>query len=71
LEAYAHYIATERRPKQPDLFVLKTLYERAIAEAAKRQLTGENGAEDALRAFWIGYLDFMVIEILCRFMIRK
>jgi hypothetical protein len=68
LGAYAHYIATERRPKQPDLFVLKTLYERAIAEAAKRRMAGENGAEEALRAFWIGYLDFMVNELVCWFL---
>ncbi|OCH91935.1 RNA-binding protein Prp24 [Obba rivulosa] len=61
LEAYAYYLTSERR-KKPDLFVLKTLYERAIAEAAKRRFAGEAGAEEALRSFWIGYLDFLRIQ---------
>ncbi|KAH9926083.1 RNA-binding protein Prp24 [Amylocystis lapponica] len=58
LEAYAYYIAAERR-KKPDLFVLGALYERAIAEADRRRFSGEAGAEDSLRAFWIGYVDFL------------
>lgn len=59
LQAYAYYIAAERR-KKPDLFVLKTVYERAIAEAQKRRWAGESSAEDALRSFWTGYVDFLV-----------
>ncbi|KAI0632486.1 RNA-binding protein Prp24 [Trametes polyzona] len=59
LEGYAYYIAAERRRKTPDLFVLKTLYERAIAEADKRRFNGESGAEEALRSFWTGYVDFL------------
>jgi hypothetical protein len=35
LNAYTHYIAAEHRAKYPDMFVMKTVYERAIAEAAK------------------------------------
>lgn len=38
------------------------MYERAIAEAAKRRFAGEAGAEEALRQFWIGYLDTLVSE---------
>ena len=60
LEGYAYYIAGERRAKKPDMFVLPTLYERAIAEADKRRWAGEPGAEESLRAFWTGYLDLMV-----------
>ncbi|KAI9057468.1 RNA-binding protein Prp24 [Trametes sanguinea] len=59
LEGYAYYIAAERRRKNPDLFVLKTLYERAVAEADKRRFAGESGAEEALRSFWAGYVDFL------------
>ncbi|KAL7280196.1 hypothetical protein ACG7TL_006615 [Trametes sanguinea] len=59
LEGYAYYIAAERRRKTPDLFVLKTLYERAVAEADKRRFAGESGAEEALRSFWVGYVDFL------------
>jgi hypothetical protein len=33
--AYTRYIAAERRAKYPDMFVMKTVYERAIAEATK------------------------------------
>ncbi|KAI6030527.1 hypothetical protein F5J12DRAFT_296247 [Pisolithus orientalis] len=58
LDAYAQYIASERRAKNPDVFVLTGVYERAVAEAAKRRFAGEVGAEEALRSFWIGYLDF-------------
>jgi hypothetical protein len=61
LDAYARYIATERRAKFPDLSVIKVLYERAIAEAAKRRYNGEPGAEAALRLFWVGYCDSLVI----------
>ncbi|KAI6014828.1 hypothetical protein BKA83DRAFT_4345131 [Pisolithus microcarpus] len=58
LNAYAQYISSERRAKNPDVFVLTGVYERAIAEAAKRRFSGELGAEEVLRSFWIGYLDF-------------
>ncbi|KAI0916773.1 hypothetical protein AcW1_007863 [Taiwanofungus camphoratus] len=61
LQAYAYYIAAERR-KKPDLFVLKTVYERAIAEAQKRRWAGESSAEDALRSFWTGYVDFLRMQ---------
>jgi hypothetical protein len=60
LDVYTRYIAAERRAKYPDLFVMKTVYERAIAEAAKRRFEGEMGAEDALRSFWTGYCDALV-----------
>lgn len=46
--------------------MVKPLYERAIAEADKRRLSGEPGAEDALRAFWTGYVDFLVRDKLPR-----
>ncbi|KAI8978842.1 RNA-binding protein Prp24 [Trametes punicea] len=59
LEGYAYYIAAERRRKTPDMFVLKTLYERAIAEADKRRFAGEAGAEEGLRSFWHGYVDLL------------
>ncbi|OJT12790.1 hypothetical protein TRAPUB_10625 [Trametes pubescens] len=59
LEGYAYYLGVERRRKTPDIFVVKPLYERAIAEADKRRLNGEPGAEDALRSFWTGYVDFL------------
>ncbi|EKM51632.1 uncharacterized protein PHACADRAFT_261883 [Phanerochaete carnosa HHB-10118-sp] len=57
LEGYAYYIASEKRGKKPDLFILDTLYERAITEADKRRFDGDIGAESALRAFWLGYVD--------------
>jgi squamous cell carcinoma antigen recognized by T-cells 3 len=60
LEAYARYLAYERRARNPDLFVMNAVYERAIAEAAKRRFEGELGAEEALRAFWTGYCDALV-----------
>ncbi|KAI0357377.1 RNA-binding protein Prp24 [Trametes cingulata] len=59
LEGYAYYIAAERRRKTPDIFVVKTLYERAITEAARRRFAGESNAEEALRSFWTGYADFL------------
>ncbi|GBE83236.1 predicted protein [Sparassis crispa] len=58
LEAYAYYLSIERR-KKPDLFILRTLYERAITEGDKRRFNGESDAEDALRSFWSGYIDFL------------
>jgi hypothetical protein len=60
LNAYTRYIAAERRAKYPDMFVMKTVYERAIAEAAKRRFNEESGAEEALRLFWVGYCDVLV-----------
>ncbi|KIJ17712.1 hypothetical protein PAXINDRAFT_130029 [Paxillus involutus ATCC 200175] len=59
LPAYTQYIVSERRAKTPDVFVITGLYERAIAEAAKRRFAGEHGAEQTLRVFWVGYLDFL------------
>jgi hypothetical protein len=36
------------------------VYERAIAESSKRRFNSEPGSEEALRMFWIGYLDGVV-----------
>ena len=60
MEGYAYYIASEKRAKQLDLFVLKGLYERAVAEADKRRFDGDLNAENALRTFWVGYIDTLV-----------
>jgi hypothetical protein len=69
LEAYAYYIAAERRPSKVDIFILRGLYERAIAEAARRRFEGEVGAEAALRAFWGGYCDVLVgVGLYARFL---
>ncbi|KAK0221961.1 hypothetical protein IW262DRAFT_1448129 [Armillaria fumosa] len=57
LESYSNYVAYENRARYPDLLVMGGLYERAIAEAAKRKFSGEAGAEEALRSFWVGYCD--------------
>jgi hypothetical protein len=46
--------------KNPDMFILQGLFERAIAEAARRRFVGEAGAEEALRSFWGGYCDVLV-----------
>ncbi|KAH7922022.1 hypothetical protein BV22DRAFT_1131760 [Leucogyrophana mollusca] len=62
LDGYAYYIASERRAKNVDMFNLKALYERAIADAAKRRFAGDPGAEDALRVFWAGYCDTLRIN---------
>ncbi|KZV73245.1 hypothetical protein PENSPDRAFT_627695 [Peniophora sp. CONT] len=62
LDAYAQYAAYERRAKKPDFVILSGIYERAIAEAAKRRFAGEYGAEEALRAFWTGYGDALRIH---------
>ncbi|KAI0081583.1 hypothetical protein K474DRAFT_1703756 [Panus rudis PR-1116 ss-1] len=59
LEGYQYYIASEVRAKNKDLFVLTGLYERAIAEADRRRWSGEPGAEEVLRSFWIGYVDVL------------
>lgn len=58
--ALNQYIGYERRAKHPDLFVTRGIYERAIAEAAKRRFDGESGAEEILRTFWNGYGDALV-----------
>lgn len=58
LDAYATYIAAERRRRDPDYFILCGLYERGLAEASRRQFAGELGAERALQMFWVGYIDF-------------
>ncbi|KAG6903150.1 hypothetical protein C0995_004697 [Termitomyces sp. Mi166 len=62
LADYARYIAYERRARNPDLFVMVTVFERAIAEAEKRRFNGEAGAEDALRMFWVGLVDVLRIN---------
>ncbi|KAK7048174.1 ATP-dependent DNA helicase PIF1 [Favolaschia claudopus] len=56
-DTFALYIASERRAKNPSYPIISTLYERAIADAAKRRFSGEQGAEEALRVFWAGYCD--------------
>ncbi|KAG1745853.1 uncharacterized protein EDB91DRAFT_1119017 [Suillus paluster] len=62
LDAYATYVAAERRRKDPDYFILCGLYERALAEASRRQFSGELGAERALQMFWVGYIDFVNLQ---------
>ncbi|KAG6918338.1 hypothetical protein DXG01_015197 [Tephrocybe rancida] len=62
LEEYARYIAYERRARNPDLFVMVGVFERAIAEADKRRFSGEVGAEEALRMFWVGLSDVLRIN---------
>jgi len=52
----------ERRGKSPDVFIVRGLFERSISEAAKRRVTGEGNAEQTLRTFWLGYIDFLVRE---------
>ncbi|KAG1748706.1 hypothetical protein EDB19DRAFT_1847464 [Suillus lakei] len=59
LDAYATYIAAERRRKDPDYFILCGLYERSLAEASRRQFSGDLGAERAMQMFWVGYIDFV------------
>lgn len=59
LDAYATYIAAERRRRDPDVFILCGLYERGLAEASRRQFTGELGAERTMQMFWVGYIDFV------------
>lgn len=39
------------------------LYERAIAEAAKRRFAGDQNAESALQSFWSGYADTLVCPL--------
>jgi hypothetical protein len=53
-------VVYELRAKRPDLNILSSIHERAIAEAAKRRATGEAGAEEALRLWWASYVDSMV-----------
>lgn len=65
-DAYADYIRYERNAKRPDVLVMSAVYERAIAEAAKRRFASEVGAEEALRVFWVGYIDAMVSFLSCR-----
>ncbi|KAG5726870.1 hypothetical protein E4T56_gene1120 [Termitomyces sp. T112] len=62
LDEYARYITYERRARNPDLFVMITVFERAIAEAEKRRFDGETGAEEALRMFWVGLADVLRIN---------
>ncbi|KAL1677942.1 hypothetical protein EV122DRAFT_290785 [Schizophyllum commune] len=62
LAVFDRYAAYERRAKYPDLAILVTVHERAIAEAAKRRAAGEAGAEEALRTFWVAYLDALRIQ---------
>ncbi|KAH6912804.1 RNA-binding protein Prp24 [Coprinopsis sp. MPI-PUGE-AT-0042] len=59
LDAFAYYIAFEKRSRNPDLLCTRGVYERAIAEAATRVLKDEPGAVVALESFWAGYLDSM------------
>ena len=49
------------------MLALPALYERAIAEAAKRRFAGDLTAEAALRAFWTGYIDTLVSSPLSPF----
>ncbi|KAI0056538.1 hypothetical protein BV25DRAFT_1893853 [Artomyces pyxidatus] len=61
LAAYDHYVKYERRSRKPDLSVVSGVYERAIAEAAKRRFVGEEGSEEMLRSFWDSYIDALRI----------
>jgi len=45
------------------MLALPALYERAIAEAAKRRFAGDLNAEVALRVFWGGYIDTLVSSL--------
>ncbi|KAF4617844.1 hypothetical protein D9613_006080 [Agrocybe pediades] len=64
LDSYNQYIGYERRAKYPDVFVTRGIYERAVAEAARRRFLGEAGSEEALRVFWSGYCDAMrILEV--------
>ena len=67
LVAISQYIGYERRAKHPDLFVTRGIYERAIAEAAKRRFNDEPGAEETLRVYWSGYGDVLVNYLLSEF----
>lgn len=49
----------------PDVSIQCALYERAIAEADKRRFAGEANAEEALRSFWLGYVDYIVSSSGC------
>lgn len=60
LDAYMQCLALERKGKSPDVFIVRGLYERAIAEAEKRRFASEENTEQALRTFWLGYIDFLV-----------
>ena len=60
LEAYNNYIGYERRAKYFDVFCIQGIYERAIAEAAKKRFSGHPGSEEALQVFWAGYCDALV-----------
>ncbi|KAF9454778.1 hypothetical protein P691DRAFT_716623 [Macrolepiota fuliginosa MF-IS2] len=57
LQNYGAYIACEWRAKHIDIFTAGGIYERAITDAASERFKGVPGAEEALRSFWIGYLD--------------
>ncbi|KAI0045685.1 hypothetical protein FA95DRAFT_1560887 [Auriscalpium vulgare] len=63
LAAYNYYVTYERRARKPDLTILSGIHERAIAEAAKRRMSGEPGAEEALRLFWASYVDALRIHL--------
>ena len=52
------------------MFVLPGVFERAIAEAAKRRFSGEPNAEAALRSFWAGYADALVSRCRPKFLWR-
>ncbi|KLO06957.1 hypothetical protein SCHPADRAFT_670625 [Schizopora paradoxa] len=56
-EAYNNYIIYERKARKVDFNVLSTLYERAIADTAKRRLEDIENIEYVLRTFWTGYCD--------------
>ncbi|KAF8187329.1 hypothetical protein K438DRAFT_1972957 [Mycena galopus ATCC 62051] len=47
---------TSLESRTPEAYAL-TLCERAIADAARQRFSGEQGAEETLRAFWAGYCD--------------
>ncbi|KAF8120579.1 hypothetical protein EV363DRAFT_1474306, partial [Boletus edulis] len=61
-DAYMQYLVAERKGKFPDVFIVRGLFERTIAEAAKLRIAGEGNAEQTLRTLWVGYIDFLRMQ---------
>jgi hypothetical protein len=60
LEAYASYIAAEKRTQRPHSLVLRGAYERALAIAENRRFGGDETGEATLRVLWAGLIDVLV-----------
>lgn len=61
-EAYNNYVMYERKARNVDFDMLSILYERAIADTAKRRLEDIESTEYVLRTFWSGYCDVVVSQ---------